>query len=392
MNKHLERALLGAFLLAVLSSVAASISLEQSFLAVAAILWIVLLVQKRRRLEVPAFFWPLLVYAGVSLLSSAFSVNPGMSFTDSGELALFLAVPVALAALRRRTDLELALGALLVSSFVNTVHALGYQVLKAGPDERVEGFMAHYMTQAGLLAVFAAFALGIVLFRSGWTRIAWAAGFFLAAAALFITYTRSSWIGLGVAFCAVLLFWKPKALALVPVLAGLAYLAAPQPVKTRAVEAFTGRNISNTARVQYAKAGFKIAVDYLPFGTGPDTVDMVFQNPKYGLGEFAKRNVHLHSNVVQIAAERGPFSLAAWLAFVVLAFSGLWKIARRNPRIPGDGTAEGRALAVGALAALSAFFVAGFFEYNFGDSEITLLLLVVLTLPFASRLLVKGGD
>jgi len=381
MKNIVERAFLGAFLLAVLSSVAASISLEQSFLAVAAVLGIVLLAQKKRRFEVPPFFWPLLAYAGLSLLSSAFSVNPAVSFKDSRELTLFLAVPITLAAVRRRIDLELVLGAMLVSSFVNTFHALGYQILTAAPGERVEGFMAHYMTQAGILAVFAAFALGIILFRRGWIRIAWAAGFVLAVGALFVTYTRSSWIGMGIALCVVIFFWRPKALVLVPILAGLAFLVAPQSIKSRVVDAFTSRNISNTARVQYAKAGLKIAVDYLPLGTGPDTVEMVFQNPKYGLGEFAKRNVHLHSNVVQILAERGPLTLAAWLAFIVLAFAGLWKLARKRP----DG------LAAGALAALSAFFVAGFFEYNFGDSEITLLLLIILSLPFAAREDTGGG-
>ena len=104
---------------------------------------------------------------------------------------------------------------------------------------------------------------------------------------------------------------------------------------------------------------------------------MVFQNPKYGLSETAKRNVHLHSNVMQIAAERGIVTLLAWLAFIAAAFVSLLKLAR--PR-----GSDVRPLAAGALAALAAFFAAGFFEYNFGDSEVTTLLLVVLTLPFAA--------
>jgi hypothetical protein len=41
-------------------------------------------------------------------------------------------------------------------------------------------------------------------------------------------------------------------------------------------------------------------------------------------------------------------------------------------------------LAAGALAALLALFTAGFFEYNFGDSEITTLFLYLLTIPFAA--------
>jgi O-antigen ligase len=111
---------------------------------------------------------------------------------------------------------------------------------------------------------------------------------------------------------------------------------------------------------------------------------MVFQDPKYGLGIRAKHNVHLHSNPIQIAAERGVVTLLAWLAFIGLAFAGLWKIWKA-PVIDAERGTLRRKTAIGALAALTAFFVAGFFEYNFGDSEIAQLLLILLALPFAAR-------
>jgi O-antigen ligase len=372
----LEIVLTAAVALAALASLV-SISLVQSFLAVAAAVWVVLLVRGERRFEVPAFFWPLAVYAGLSLVSSAFSVNPALSFKDSRELTLLLFIPITMAALRKKGDVEIALGALLVSGFLNGFYALGYWIARAAPGERVEGFMAHYMTQAGLLALFGAFALAAAVFGRGRIRIVWGAAFVLASAALFLTYTRSAWAGMAVAAVIVVLLWKPKALVLVPVLAGLLFLAAPKPMKDRVLGVFTSRNISNTARVEYAKAGIAIARDYLPFGTGPDTVDMVFQNPKYGLDEFAKHNVHLHSNVIQLAAERGPFALAAWLAFIASAFIGL---GRRTSKKGGRTRTE----AAGAFAALAGFFVAGFFEYNFGDSEVATLLFFLLTVPFAA--------
>ncbi|MDH5742821.1 MAG: hypothetical protein OEZ52_04700, partial [Candidatus Aminicenantes bacterium] len=46
-------------------------------------------------------------------------------------------------------------------------------------------------------------------------------------------------------------------------------------------------------------------------------------------------------------------------------------------------------LTVGALAALLSLSVAGLFEYNFGDSEITVLFLYIITLPFT---LTKKGE
>jgi hypothetical protein len=41
-------------------------------------------------------------------------------------------------------------------------------------------------------------------------------------------------------------------------------------------------------------------------------------------------------------------------------------------------------LAAAALGAMVAMLAAGLFEYNFGDSEFLMLLLLIVTLPFAA--------
>jgi O-antigen ligase len=103
---------------------------------------------------------------------------------------------------------------------------------------------------------------------------------------------------------------------------------------------------------------------------------MVFQNPKYGLSEEAKRFPHLHNNIIQIAAERGIPTLLAWLTFMVWAFISLAKLLKNK-----DPTLY--PLTVASLAALLALFTAGLFEYNFADSEITMLFLYMITIPFS---------
>ena len=375
-----------------------SISLAQGFLAIALLVWLVLLFRGKRRFEAPAFFWALAVYAGLSLLSSAASVNPRMSFWDSRDLLLILAVPIALAAVRRRADLSIVLAALLLSAVANGVYAVVCRF--ATSAERINAFMGHYMTQAGLTALFISFALGFLFAgfirrpKAGsngpeakriWAeRAILAGGLLLASAANILTYTRGAWIGVAAALAVAVFIWKPKVLILLPVIAALGFFAAPRPVKDRALSIFTMRDDSNVARVQYFKAGVKIIADYPLLGTGPDTVDMVFQDEKYGLGWLAKHNVHLHSNIIQIAAERGLVTLLSWLAFVGLAMAGLWRL-RRVPADAPPGAVLRRKIAAGGLAALTALFIAGFFEYNFGDSEIAQLLLVMISLPFAAR-------
>ena len=71
-----------------------SIAIAQALLAFAIVCWLALIVSRRERVAVPRFYWPLLAYAGITLVSSAFSPMPLVSFADSKQLLLFLIVPL----------------------------------------------------------------------------------------------------------------------------------------------------------------------------------------------------------------------------------------------------------------------------------------------------------
>ncbi|MBU1338962.1 MAG: O-antigen ligase family protein, partial [Acidobacteria bacterium] len=207
---------------------------------------------------------------------------------------------------------------------------------------------------------------------------AWGGAFILGLPLILLTLTRNSWVGLFAAGVVIVLLWKPKALLLVPVLAALFFLVSPGYIKDRVISTFDLKNPTNKQRFEYWSAGLKIIRDFPLRGTGPDTVEMVFQHPKYGLSEIARSNVHLHNNVLQIAAERGLFTLTAWLVFVIWLCVDLLRLLKRRdgPVFP---------YAAGALAALVGLFSAGLFEYNFGDSEVVVLFLYIATVPFALK-------
>ncbi len=351
-----------------------SISLSQIFLSFALICWIVILIRKKQKFIFPSFFWPLIVYIALSLISSFLSVNPEASLKDSKELLLFLIVPIVYTGFSKENVLKKANLALLTSAYLSCFYSLFYFFFKASPGKRIEGFMGQVMTQAGLLLLFSCMALSIFIFSHEKIRYLWGLGFLLSLVMLTLTLTRSAWIGLAIASSLILFIYKPRVLIIVPLAIGLFYLASPQPVKKRALSIFSLKN--NKPRIEYMRAGIKIIKDYPLFGTGPDTVEMVFKNPKYELSEVAKRNVHLHNNILQIGAERGIPTLLAWLTFMVWAFISLIKLLKNK-----DPTLY--PLTVAALAALLALFTAGLFEYNFADSEITMLFLYMITIPFS---------
>lgn len=353
-----------------------SISASQIFIFLAIVFFIVLLIREKQKFTFPSFFWLISGYAFFSVLSSIFSLNPEISFIDSRELLLFLIVPIVYTGLSRKEDVTIANFALLASASLNSLYSIYYFFFRASPGERVSGFMGHYMTQAGLLLLFSCLALSKIVWCRSKTRFLWAGGLLLALAALSLTLTRSAWVGLVVAASLILFLYRPKTLILIPVLAGLFFLLSPQPMKRRALSIFSLKSYSNQQRIQYLKAGIKIIKEFPLLGTGPDMVDMVFQDPKYGLSAEARRNVHLHNNLIQIAAERGIPTLLLWLSFMVWTFVSLIKLLRnKDPSL--------YPLTVASLASVAALFSAGLFEYNFADSEITMLFLYLITLPFS---------
>ncbi len=343
-----------------------------------------MLIREKQKFVFLSFFWPLLVYVALSLISSFLSVNPEMSIKDSRELLLFLIIPIVYTGFSGENVLKKANLALLASAYLSCLYSFFIFFFKSPPSGRISGFMGNPMTQAGLLLLFSCMALSFLVLYKDKIRYLWGVGFLLSLVALILTQTRSAWLGLIIGAAIILFLYKPKALIIVPFAVGLLYLVSPQPIKRRALSTFSLKGY-NKLRIEYMRAGIKIIGDFPLFGTGPDTVDMVFQDPKYGLSEEAKRNVHLHNNIIQIGAERGIPCLIAWLTFMAFVFLSLFRLLRNK-----DPTLY--TFSVAALAALFALFTAGLFEYNFADSEITALFLYLITIPFSlARIQEKEG-
>src|SRR5688500_9634838 len=80
-------------LLGFVASLQISIAAASILLTAMLVSWAALLVRDRTRPAAPRFFAPLVVYAGATLVSAAFSLDPAVSFVDSKQLLLFLIVP-----------------------------------------------------------------------------------------------------------------------------------------------------------------------------------------------------------------------------------------------------------------------------------------------------------
>jgi hypothetical protein len=80
-------------LLAFGAAVQLSIAAAQILLSALLLCWVIGLVRDKSRPTAPTFFIVLLAYAGITLISTIFSIAPLESFIDDRQLLLFVIVP-----------------------------------------------------------------------------------------------------------------------------------------------------------------------------------------------------------------------------------------------------------------------------------------------------------
>jgi len=334
--------------------------------------------------KVPAFFIPLLFLAAATAVSAALSAEPLYSLARLKQFLLFLIVPATLriatgTRASRVIDVVIALGS------AAAIYGVIQYVASTSAEEllrhRPHGSLSHYMTYSGVLMLVICATVARLLFREKewlWPAVAIPALF----VALGATLSRNVWIGTAVAITALLAMRRRVLLIALPLVIIVAAAIAPGSVRERAASIFDRQQASNRDRVAMLKAGVAMIKDHPLFGVGMNMVPKVYL--QYRTDDAVdsadatgpETRSHLHNVPMQIAAERGLIALAMWLWFVVVAARDLWRRLKQ-------GTAP--AVAAAGFAALIAMLVAGMFEHNFGDSEFLILLLVLLSLPFAAE-------
>ena len=352
-----------------------SIAIAQILLAVSILCWLLLMAGGRMRFAAPRLFWPLLAYAGLTLVSAAFSPDPRASFIDCKQLVLFLLVPLTFMLATGSRATTAAMVVLTVGGASAAIGIFQYGILHYDNlGQRPQGTLGHYMTYSGLLMLVIGVALARILF--GRRERTWAALVMPAlAVAVILTFTRSAWVGV-LASAALLLALKDfRLLAALPIVAALFFGLAPTRLVDRFASMFDLHNPTNRDRVAMLREGRHMIRVHPLVGVGPNMVQRVYavyRDPE----AVEPVNPHLHNVPVQIAAERGLPALIVWFVFVAVAAIDLSRLFSRT---------ETRFLAAAGLAAIMAMLAAGLFEYNFGDSEFLMLFLILITLPFAAE-------
>ena len=382
-------------LVALVVGLALSISLSEATLAALAV-W---LVWTRRVPPMSRAQWPLLApllaFSGWSIVVAAVSAAPAESLAATKTLLplatlwiVFNTLDDASSARRFVSWFLWAVAFVALVSIVQVATCTPARFDAADPAlpstlrrvlgkcRRAHGFYSIYMTLAGVL-VMTLLATLPTLALAGRRGVAAVLAWLTSAVGLALTLVRGAWLGFGagvlVALTAMRRRWMAAA---VLVVVGVAAVALPR-VRARIETIADATDPTARERFAMARGGLAMLRERPLIGVGLGGVKRLY--PVYAPPEAVRRHTsHLHNTPLQIAVERGLVGLALWLWLFAAFFVRASRVLRR---VPIEAVAE-RALVVGALAAVAAFLVSGLFEYNFGDTEVLLVALAVMALPF----------
>jgi len=317
---------------------------------------------------------PLALFVAASLAAALFSAKRLESLTHLKNLLLINVVYVSayLAGdpkLRRRL-----FTLLLVSGAGSAIYGIVLYLLGRGHGTlgRTHGSFSTAMTYGGILLVLSSLFVAEAVGPRASLRLRIASGLAALAtvAALFYSFTRSSWVGAFVSVVVILAFLRRR--LLVPFVAALVIFVVllPAPYRARVASIWDPSYRTNVQRLELLRGGAEIFKEHPVIGVG--TMDLAEVYREHMPAGAVYVHGHMHNDFLQIAVEMGIVGL---VAFVVLLVSFFWLMARnlRLDLAPGE-----RAFVVGSIAALAGFIVNGFFEWNFGDAEVVTLIYVII--------------
>jgi putative inorganic carbon (HCO3(-)) transporter len=377
------------------ASIIFSIAVSQILLAIG----LILIALRRPTIKFPPIKLPLALFFATTVLAALFSGHPVASTPQIKKFFVFGTVVLISCAFQNAAQVRYLLIAWVGISVLSAAEGFVQVAVRHGEalrlkwntydyylDDRIKGFANHWMTFGAEQMIVLLMLVSFLLFACPrrWRALGW----FCAAVlwvALMLGLTRSIFL-LGVPVGAAYLVWvfRPSALASVPVLALISYIAMPFQVRERVWSVVAPQSVmdSNTQRSIMRQTGWEMVKAHPWLGLGPEQIKPQFD-------AYVPANVsrplprgwygHLHNIYLQYAAERGMPALMCLLWMIGKMLVDFARSLRGRFLSP-----ERRYILHGAIAVICAVMAEGFFEYNLGDSEVLTMFLVVTSCAYVS--------
>lgn len=341
----------------------------------------------------------LIILVAMTFLSSLFSMNAALSLMSFRGLWIFLIYYFYVWYVSSERSLKLLVGILcgfggLVSIYAIFQHYYGLdffgepsRTLSPFAGEAVrfisKGTFSHHQTFANVYFMIFCLAFSLALVPAPfWKRTLTVGIASVLAVSVIFSYTRGIWLATLVAILLIALFRNRRAFSMVLVtlaLVGAVIVTVPSSYSSRARSIFALSE--NIDRLIIWEISWAMLRDHPILGIGlgnyPELQD-TYAPPQTTV---KVSRAHAHNSYLQLAIERGIFAIVAfgWIWYVVLrvGFSSLWFLKGQ----------EGFRLAAirGSTAGVVGFLIDGFFQNNFGDTEVIALLLFLVAVIIILR-------
>jgi O-antigen ligase len=348
----------------------------------------------------PRIAVPLGLFLGWTLLSMAFSPDPAGGLPQVRKMMVFLMLLIVYSAVRTVREAKWLVLLWVVIGTLTAARGL-YQFAmdvvgaKAAHSDfyhfyiadRIRGFMSHWMTFSGqelfILLLAAAYLLFAPRRNKQWWL--WLGSALIVGVALLLSDTRSVWIAGIVAGIYLLWSWNRWSVLVMPVIVGLALLAAPSAVRQRAKSIVEPekQTDSNLHRIACWRTGWQMIKAHPLLGVGPEEIAKRSVFDSYVPADIQKPLPdgwygHLHDIYIHYAAERGVPAAIILTAALLMA---LWDFHKAMRRL-APGRSDRRFLLEAASACLIGTMVSGVFELNLGDTEVLTMFLAIMCLGY----------
>lgn len=351
-----------------------------------------------KRIQIPLLL-PVALFAAAAICSTIFSVDWQISIKTLKKLFEILIFFWVLNALRTLSPGQFFIKFLNgnqtntqpVSSGVNLVHLFiyggalvalycFYQASLHGIQlpHRVVGTFDNPISWGVILMMLCLLTTAKLIYSSVKSRGGSAILLLILVSCLIITLAREAWLGFTLSIAGMLFFRKPLLALAAPLTFILVLVVLPNSIQERLMAMTDLSQQTLKLRIQMWKGGWEIFKDYPVVGCGYNCSSIVANNYR-GYEKFLQTWAGgFHNNFVQIAVELGLFGLFTWISiWVVFFWLSILRLRNLNEDHPD------RWLIHGSIWAIVAFLIACIFESHFYDTEVAMILFMVMALPFS---------
>ncbi len=322
-----------------------------------------------------------LLFLLVCIISTVFSVRPDESFINLKNLTLIVVVYIMVSHIQEEKEVICALDLFIFGSAVLAIVGLLSTDIMGG--KRVRSLQAITMTWGSMSTIFSLVTASMFLFvKQGKKRWLYLGAFIFQFLGMLFSYVRGSWIGFIAGFI-ILAMVKSKKLIIGGIVLILFVIAFSPPFLKDRILRITDLSVNSTqVRLVQWKNAVKIFQDYPLIGVGwidLNDIHRQYAPPGADLSYAAYQIGHFHNNYVMFLVYFGIVGLGAVLYMIFKLFQTEYRIYRHVP----SEKSYLSAYLIGSIAALTGFWVNGFFDWTFGDAETVTLIWFTVGLSLA---------